>query len=142
MRELVSNPLYLNALLTLPIGAEFPVTKEAVLRMFVQQNESAPEKVERLQRDTLGEHNAFLIGLAVEASRGANTIVSSTSANRIISEVTKYLIASGQIGSAPQPRAIVDGLVAAHLLVRSAGTDGAVSFQHQLFQDWYARLWK
>ncbi|QEZ63928.1 hypothetical protein D4N37_14485 [Pseudomonas protegens] len=108
--------------------------------MFVQQNESAPEKVERLQRDTLGEHNAFLIGLAVEASRGANTIVSSTSANRIISEVTKYLIASGQIGSAPQPRAIVDGLVAAHLLVRSAGTDGAVSFQHQLFQDWYASL--
>lgn len=140
VRELVSNPLYLNALLTLPTGAEFPVTKEAVLRMFVQQNESAPEKVERLQRDALGEHEAFLIGLAVEATRGANTIVSSTSANRIISEVTKCLIASGQIGSAPQPRAIVDGLVSAHLLVRSAGTDGAVSFQHQLFQDWYVSL--
>ncbi len=140
VRELVSNPLYLNALLTLPIGAEFPVTKEAVLRMFVQQNESAPEKVERLWRDTLGEHNAFLIGLAVEASSGANTIVSSASANRIISEVTKCLIASGQISSAPQPRAIVEGLVSAHLLVRSAGADGTVGFQHQLFQDWYASL--
>jgi hypothetical protein len=140
VRELVSNPLYLNALLTLPTGAEFPVTKEAVLRMFVQQNESAPEKVERLQRDAVGEHNAFLIGLALEATRGANTIVANTSANRIISEVTKCLIDAGQIGSAPQPRAIVDGLVAAHLLVRSTGIDGAVSFQHQLFQDWYASL--
>lgn len=140
VRELVSNPLYLNALLTLPTGAEFPVTKEAVLRMFVQQNESAPEKVERLQRDAVGQHKAFLIGLAVEAIRGANTIVADTSANRIISDVTKCLIAGGQIGSAPQPRAIVDGLVAAHLLVRSTGIDGAVSFQHQLFQDWYASL--
>ncbi|UVM25022.1 NACHT domain-containing NTPase [Pseudomonas sp. B21-021] len=140
VRELVSNPLYLNALLTLPSGAKFPVTKEAVLRMFVQQNESAPEKVERLQRDGVGEHNAFLIGLAVEATGGANTIVANTSANRIISDVTKCLIAAGQIGSAPQPRAIVDGLVAAHLLVRSTGIDGAVSFQHQLFQDWYASL--
>ncbi len=140
VRELVSNPLYLNALLTLPTGAEFPVTKEAVLRMFVQQNESTPEKVERLQRDAVGQHKAFLIGLAVEAIRGANTIVADTSANRIISEVTKCLIAAGQIGSAPQPRAIVDGLVSAHLLVRSTGIDGAVSFQHQLFQDWYASL--
>lgn len=140
VRELVSNPLYLNALLTLPTGAEFPVTKEAVLRMFVHQNESAPEKVERLQRDAAGQHKAFLIGLAVEAIRGANTIVADTSANRIISDVTKCLIAAGQIGSAPQPRAIVDGLVAAHLLVRSTGIDGAVSFQHQLFQDWYASL--
>lgn len=140
VRELVSNPLYLNALLTLPKDAEFPVTKEAVLRMFVQQNEHAPDKVERLQRDAAGEHNAFLRGLAVEATGGGNTVVSSTCANRVISEVSRSLIAAGQIGLAPQPRSVVDGLVAAHLLIRSAGTDGAVSFQHQLFQDWYASL--
>ncbi|HSL03360.1 MAG TPA: hypothetical protein VK901_07465, partial [Nitrospiraceae bacterium] len=30
------------------------------------------------------------------------------------------------------------GLVRVHLLVRAAGTDGAIEFQHQLFQEWYA----
>ena len=42
VRELVGIPLYLNALLTLPPDASFPETKEAVLRMFVQQNEIRP----------------------------------------------------------------------------------------------------
>jgi hypothetical protein len=140
VRELVGIPLYLNALLTLAPGASFPVTKEAVLRMFVQQNESAPDKIEILQRDTLGQHMTMLVGLAVEANRAANTVISDSNANRTISNIVRQLSEEGQIqiGSAPQPRAIVDGLVGAHLLVRAVGTDGAVSFQHQLFQEWYA----
>jgi hypothetical protein len=138
VRELVGIPLYLNALLMLPPGVGFPETKEAVLRMFVQQNESAPDKVERLQRDTLGQHTIMLAGLAVEANRTANTVISDSSANRTISSIVRRLSEEGQIGAAPQPRAIVDGLVGAHLLVRSAGAVGAVRFQHQLFQEWYA----
>jgi hypothetical protein len=138
VRELVGIPLYLNALLTLPPGATFPETKEAVLRMFVQQNESAPDKVERLRRDTLGQHTTMLVGLAVEANRTANTVISDSDANRTISNIVRRLSEDGQIGAAPQPRAIIDGLVGAHLLVRSAVADGAVSFQHQLFQEWYA----
>jgi hypothetical protein len=138
VRELVGIPLYLNALLMLPPGASFPETKEAVLRMFVQQNESAPDRVERLQRDTLGQHTIMMVGLAVEANRTANTVISNTIANRTISNIVRRLSDEGQIGAAPQPRAIVDGLVGAHLLLRSAGPDGAVSFQHQLFQEWYA----
>lgn len=140
VRELVGNPLYLNALLTLPPGAPFPETKEAVLRMFVQHNEIAPDNVERLQRDTLGHHTIMLTGLAVEANRSANTVISDSNASRTISTIVRRLSEDGQIqiGGAPQPRTIVDGLVGAHLLVRSAGIDGAVSFQHQLFQEWYA----
>jgi hypothetical protein len=46
VRELVGIPLYMNALLTLPPGVGFPETEEAVLRMFVQQNESAADKIE------------------------------------------------------------------------------------------------
>ena len=138
VRELVGIPLYLNALLTLPSGASFPETKEAVLRMFVQQNESMPDKIERLQRDTLGQHTTMLTGLAVEANRTANTVISDSNANRTISSIVRRLSEDGQIGVAPQPRAIVDGLVGAHQLVRSAGADGAISFQHQLFQEWYA----
>jgi len=122
VRELVGIPLYLNALLTLPAGARFPETKEAVLRMFVQQNESAPEKIEVLQRDTLGQHTTMLVGLAVEANRTANTVISDSNANRAISNIVRRLCEDGQIGAAaPQPRAIIDGLVSAHLLVRSAG---------------------
>jgi hypothetical protein len=137
-RELVGNPLYLNALLTLSPGVAFPETKKAVLRMFVRHNETAPDKFERLQRDTLGQHTPILTGLAVEANRSANKVISDTNANRTVSTIVRRLSQDGQIGVAPQPRIIVDGLVGAHLLVRSAGANGAVSFQHQLFQEWYA----
>jgi hypothetical protein len=140
VRELVGIPLYLNALLSLPAGARFPETKEAVLRMFVQQHETAPARMEALERDTLGQHTRLLAGLAVEANRDANTVISNSNANWTVSSVLLRLSDEGQIqiGGAPQPRSIVDRLVAAHLLVRAAGTDGAVSFQHQLFQEWYA----
>ena len=138
VRELVGNPLYLNALLTVPPGGAFPETKEAVLRMFVQNNESAPDKHERLQRDTLGLHTIFLTRLAVEANRSANTAISDSNANRTVSTVMRQLSEDGQIGAATHPRAVIDGLVNVHLLVRSAGANGAVSFQHQLFQEWYA----
>ena len=99
---------------------------------------SAPDKIERLQRDTLGHYTTMLVGLAVEANRTANTVISDSNANRTISTIVRRLSEDGQVGAAPQPRAIIDGLVGAHLLVRSAGADGAVSFQHQLFQEWYA----
>jgi hypothetical protein len=140
VRELVGIPLYLNALLSLPPGEIFPETKEAVLRMFVQQHETALDRVEALRRDTLGQHTLLLVGLAVAANRAANTVISDSNANRTISSVFLRLSDDGQIqiGAAPQPRAAVDGLVGAHLLVRATGPNGAVSFQHQLFQEWYA----
>jgi hypothetical protein len=140
VRELVGIPLYLNALLTLPPGTDFPETKEAVLCMFVRQNESAADKIEILERDTLGQHTAMLQGLAVDANRAANTVISDSRANRSISRILRRLSEDGQIqiGAAPQPRTIVDGLVRAHLLVRAAATEGSIAFQHQLFQEWYA----
>ena len=91
-------PLYLSALLTLPSGADFPETKEAVLRMFVQQNKSAPDKIEVLERDTLGQHATMLVGLAVEANRAANTVISDSNAKRTISSIVQLLCAEGQIG--------------------------------------------
>jgi hypothetical protein len=140
VRELVGIPLYLNALLTLPAGAVFPETKEAVLRMFVQHNEMTPDKVERLQRDTFGQHTAMLVSLAVEANEAANSVISDSNANRTVSTVLQTLSNDGQIqiGATVQPRAIIDGLVGAHLLVRAPAADGAIRFQHQLFQEWYA----
>jgi hypothetical protein len=122
VRELVGIPLYLNALLSLPTGARFPDTKEAVLRMFVQQHETAPDRVEALERDTVGQHAKLLVGLAVEANRAANTVISASNANRTVSSVLHRLSDEGQIqiGTAPQPRFMIDSLVGAHLLVRPA----------------------
>lgn len=137
-RELISNPLYLYALLTLPPGVAFPESKEAVLGMFVRHNETAPVQVERLQRDTLSQHTILLTALAVEANRSANTVLSDADANRTVSAILRRLFDDGQIGAPPHPRDVVDGLVNAHLLVRMSGGNGPVGFQHQLFQEWYA----
>lgn len=138
IRELVGNPLYLNALLTLSRGVAFPETKEALLGIFVRHNETAPDRVERLRRDTLGHHATLLTCLATEANRSASTVIPSENANRAISRVLRQLFEDGQIGSPPSPRGIIDSLVDAHLLVRMPGVDAAISFQHQLFQEWYA----
>lgn len=138
IRELVGIPLYLNALLSLPVGAAFPETKEAVLRAFVAHTESDPAKAERLQRDALGYHAAVLTALAVEANHSANTVIAESDANRTVSTTLRLLSEDGQIGQPPHPRGVIDGLVGAHLLVRFAGEEAAVRFQHQLFQEWYA----
>jgi hypothetical protein len=140
VRELIRIPLYLNALLALPPDAPFPETKEAVLRMFVEQNAATPARAEQLRRDTLGHHDALLVALAVSATGNANTSISDANANRAVTNAVQVLAQDGQIqiGNAPQPRDMVDGLVSAHLLVREPGVDGAVRFQHPLFQEWFA----
>ena len=38
----------------------------------------------------------------------------------------------------PQPITVLDVLTGSHVLIRSSPEHGAVSFQHQLFQEWYA----
>ncbi|MGA4636471.1 NACHT domain-containing protein [Pseudomonas solani] len=138
LRELVGSPLYLNALLTLQHGVILPETKEAALGLFVSHNETEPSRLERLQRDTLGFHSALLTSLAVEANRISSTIISHENANRVITKVLRQLSEDGQIATIPNPRNIIDGLVNAHLLIRMPGVNGAISFQHQLFQEWYA----
>jgi hypothetical protein len=138
VRELVGIPLYLNALLVLPAGAPFPETKEAVLRMFVQQNERAPARIERLERDTLGQHRTLLVDLAAAANRAGNTALLEANVSRVVTGTMRRLSEDGLIGVPPQPRTVIAGLVGAHLLVRGAGDEGTIAFQHQVFQEWYA----
>jgi hypothetical protein len=76
VHELIGIPLYLTALLRSTPGARFPQTKEEVLRLFVTQHEQEPEKAAILQKELLGFHCDMLIGLAVEANRVANTVLS------------------------------------------------------------------
>lgn len=137
VRELIAIPLYLTALLGIAPGARFPQTKEEVLRAFVTRHEQVPEKAEILRRELFGFHTDMLIGLAAEANRAANTVLSETTARRVITDVGTGLVAHKQLTVAPQPTTVIDTLVNGHILVRSSSGDG-ISFQHQQFQEWYA----
>lgn len=138
VRELISIPLYLHAMLHSRPGAEFPKTKEEVLRMFVTQHDQVPEKAELLQKELHGTHTDMLVGLAVEANHRANTMISETDARRVISSVGERLMSDGQLAASPQPDRAIKVLVDCHILTHSTSGSGGISFQHQQFQEWFA----
>lgn len=137
VRELVTIPLYLTALLSLPDGAPFPATKEEVLRHFVAAHEMEARRAEALKAVTQGLQPEYLDALAVFATQAANTAISDNSARRSISETETRLVKDGQIAVKPEPDAVLEVLVANHVLMRAGETPG-VAFQHQQFQEWYA----
>ncbi|VVE15702.1 hypothetical protein PCO31110_02905 [Pandoraea communis] len=136
VRELVTIPLYLTALLSLPDNAPFPTTKEEVLRHFVAAHEEEASHAEALYAVARGFQQEYLDGLAVFATRTASTIA-DRHARRSISETENMLAEDGQITIKPQPDAVLNVLVGNHMLMRAGDTPG-YSFQHQQFQEWYA----
>ncbi len=137
VRELVTIPLYLTALLALPEGAPFPTTKEEVLRRFVAAHEEDAQRAEALVEVTHGLHQRFLEDLAVTATRAANTTIPEAIARKSCSETDDALVAEGQITEKPQPNKVLEALVSHHALVRADDPAG-YSFQHHQFQEWYA----
>lgn len=137
VRDLVTIPLYLTALLTLPEEVPFPTTKEEVLRRFVAVHEEDHLRAEALAQVTQGLHQRFLEDLATTASREANTAITEAVARKSISETDNVLMVEGQITAKPQPNAVLEALVSHHVLMR-AGDIASYSFQHQQFQEWYA----
>lgn len=137
VQELVTIPLYLTALLSLPKGAPFPTTKEEVLRHFVAAHEKETSHAEALHAVVQDFQLDYLEGLAVFATQTVNTAIADNNARHSISETVKLLIGNGQITSRPEPNAVLNVLVSNHVLMR-AGDMSGVSFQHQQFQEWYA----
>jgi hypothetical protein len=137
VRELVTIPLYLTALLSLPENAPFPTTKEEALRHFVAVHEKEASHAEALHAVAQGFQRDYLDGLAVFATRTANTAIADSNARRSISETENLLVDNGQIAIKPQPDAVLNVLVSNHVLMRAGDTPG-YSFQHQQFQEWYA----
>jgi hypothetical protein len=136
VRELVSIPLYLTALLASTPGDRLSTTKEEILRLFAKQHEGTAEKTGALREALFGFHPQMLTAIAVEATQTANTAISDTRARAVVRAVEDRLTAEGQITTAPQPTVVLDVLVSQHTLVRSAA--GVLSFQHEQFQEWYA----
>ena len=115
-----------------------PTTKEEVLRLFIAEHERAAEKIEALRDMLFGLHTEVLTALAVEATASANTAISDSRARAVVKHAEDRLSGAGQITATPQPAAVLDILVSQHTLVRSGAEAGALSFQHQQFQEWYA----
>lgn len=137
VRELVTIPLYLTALLSLPEGAPFPTTKEEVLRRFVAAQEQEARRAATLHAVALGFQQDYLANLAVFATTTANTAITDSNARKSVAETARVLIADGQMTITTQPETLLDTLVSNHVLTRSGDTPG-YSFQHQQFQEWYA----
>lgn len=137
VRELVTIPLYLTALLSLPDGMPFPNTKEEVLRRFVAAHEEEARCAEALHTDALGFQQNYLDSLAVFATNTANTAITDINARMAVAETAQNLMAHGQITITIQPDTVLNTLVSNHVLMRSGETPG-YSFQHQQFQEWYA----
>lgn len=138
VRDLVTIPLYLTALLDQTQGATLPTTKEEVLRLFVDEHERRPEKAEALREALFGFHANMLTAIAVKATTLATTTISELDTNAVVKQVEDQLSANGQITIPPQPKTVLDTLVSHHTLVRSGEGTGVISFQHQQFQEWYA----
>ncbi|WP_265706414.1 NACHT domain-containing protein [Verminephrobacter aporrectodeae] len=137
VRELVTIPLYLTALLSLAEATPFPTTKEEVLRRFVTVFEKDHQHVEALAQVTHGLHQRFLDGLAATATRAMNTTLAETAARKSIADTDNTLVEEGQITDKPQPAAVLEVLVSHHVLM-CVGDPAGYSFQHQQFQEWYA----
>jgi hypothetical protein len=137
VRELVTIPLYLTALLSLPEQAPFPATKEEVLRYFVSAHEKEASRAEALHAVTQGCHQDYLDGLAVFATLTANTAIADRNARRSIFDTETLLADHGQITTKPEPNEVLAVLVSNHVLMRAGDAPG-YSFQHQQFQEWYA----
>ncbi|WP_229202691.1 NACHT domain-containing protein [Rhizobium rhizogenes] len=137
VRELVTIPLYLTALLSLPEGAPFPTTKEEVLRRFVAAHEQEARRAAALHAVALGFQQDYLDNLAVFATTTANTAITDSNARKSVAETARVLMADGQMTITTQPDTLLDTLVSNHVLTRSGDTPG-YSFQHQQFQEWYA----
>jgi len=137
VRELVSIPLYLTALLSLPEGAPFPTTKEELLRHFVAVHENDARRAEALREAAHGFPQDYLDGLAAFATRTENTTIADHNARRSIFETQAALLADRQITIGSQPDIVLHALVSNHVLMRTGDTPG-YSFQHQQFQEWYA----
>jgi hypothetical protein len=137
VRELVTIPLYLTALLALPEGEPFPTTKEEVLRRFVAMHENDTMRAEALLPLTHNFHQRFLEDLATTATHTANTTITEVIAYASVFETDDALVVEKQITKKPQPKVVLDALVDHHVLMR-AGNPAGYAFQHQQFQEWSA----
>src|SRR5262249_26165815 len=138
VRELIATPLYLSALLSSGSQGSSPTTKEEVLRLFVQRHEQASDHAEALQAMLLGCHAEVLTALGSHLTASASTTMLEADARRIVTTTMAQLRQQGQIAGQPEPLTVLEALTSHHTLMRSGPANGAITFQHQQVQEWFA----
>ena len=136
LRELVSIPLYLNALMGRVPNKTMPQSKEAMIQLLVAEHESSPETSEILHTRLHDLHSNVLIALAVEATNADNTAIMVSRARQVISATFDLLRLRGQISDLPQPSEVLDILADCHVLLWS-DDGGSLVFHHERIQEWY-----
>ena len=126
IRELVTIPLYLTALLALPENAPFPKTKEEVLRRFVAAHEQNSRHTESLRTVIDGFQQDYLDGLAVLATSTANTSISDSNARGSISNTAKLLVENPTLMRMRELEVLEKIASAGHLKVVLGGEKGLV----------------
>jgi hypothetical protein len=141
IRDLIGIPLYLSALLSGASQGARPTTKDEVLRLFVQQHERASNHAEALQSALLGCHTEILMDLAFHLNAAGATTMTETEARRIVAVAITQLRQQGKMSGQPEPLTVLEMLTSHHTLMRLGHGAGAIAFQHQQFQEWYAGQW-
>ena len=136
LRDLVTIPLYLRALMEIATTGKLPETKEEVLEGMVEAHEGIPANAELLHRELNGDHRRYLIALAVAAQKADSPTMSADDARAAVIDAAGELLSKRLIGTVPNPVAVLDALVGSHLLVRLE--DSLYAFQHQQLQEWFA----
>lgn len=136
LRDLVTIPLYLRALMETTTSGNLPETKEEVLRRMVEAHEAVPVNKELFHRELHDAQYSFLTAIAASAQLSGTPTVPDRDARSATKRASEKLVSDGQISIAPNPLQVLDILVASHLLIRQ---DGQVyAFQHQQLQEWFA----
>lgn len=136
LRVLVTNPLYLRALLEAATSGKLPETKEEVLRRMVEAHEAVPANRELFYRELHDAQQTYLTVIAAAAQLSGTATIPDREMRSAISGASKKLVSEGQISAAPNPPHVLDILVASHLLVREDSQ--LYAFQHQQLQEWFA----
>lgn len=138
LRELVTIPFYLDALLKRVSGAKLPTTRNQALELLVSEHEADSANAAAFRSRLHNEQGRLLAGLALRATTNQALDLSEGEAATVIGAVRADLISRGPSSSFPEPLEIVDLLVDRHCLVREAGNPPTIAFQHQQIQEWYA----
>jgi hypothetical protein len=136
LRELIARPLYLNSLLSVASDGSVPTTKEDILRLFVERHERDSDHAQGLHAVVAGRHTEVLTALAIKMTAAGTTTLSDVEARSVVAATLDGLRQQGQFTVPPEPNAVLDVLTSHHALLRAG--NGAISFQHQQFQEWYA----
>lgn len=140
LRELITIPLYFNALINSAPSNILPQTKDDILNLFIKQHEKRYDRAEILRNKLQNFQDIILSDLAAQATETMRTTLLIDDARSIIAQTMKNLQNNGQITSLLQPNDVIDVLVDIHSLIRSSTGADSITFQHQQIQEWYASI--